>query len=233
MRYYNDLTYKEATMIIRELQIFEQNLYKEMPALQNIIHDNCFIAGGSIASLLQNEPPKDFDIFFKSEEAVKTFMAAVDVYPNCIGVTKYSCTFYLNFGPKTLVQFIHFKAGNPDEITNAFDFNHTMNYYDFKTQQLVIKFSSPIKNKDLVINMQIERPISALMRMTKFLRRGYKIDNLNLSQLIIKVLSLDLSNPIDFNTQLKDLYGFKLKDVSAIDILTAKKPLNELEWWMR
>ena len=42
----------------------------DSPEIRKIARDNVLITGGSIVSLLQNEDPKDFDVYFKTKESL-------------------------------------------------------------------------------------------------------------------------------------------------------------------
>ena len=147
----------------------------------SISFDRAYLAGGAIASLIQGEEPKDWDIYFdmlseaehcakilKSKDGVKDVAADYLVTPDNNGkmITANAITMQGNYS------FIHSIAGKPSEIKKSFDYVHCMAHFSFQDDTLYISRSiyDAAKNKKLVIN----NPENIkTYRKEKFLERGY------------------------------------------------------------
>ena len=146
-----------------------------------------FVSGGCIASLLQNEKPKDFDVYFKNSQMAQPVLDLFltnpfyneqiadidenyrDVTPNVNG----KCITENAISLKSGVQMITKHYGMPDEIRKTFDFVHCMPYYDPYSDKLYISKQQYIccTQKKLIRNMKHE--IGQYDRSGKFIERGY------------------------------------------------------------
>jgi hypothetical protein len=64
-------------VIQKKINDFLESIKDE--SLRNLLRKNIIVTGGSIVSMLLNETPNDFDIYFKTKEAAK---AAAQYYTN-------------------------------------------------------------------------------------------------------------------------------------------------------
>lgn len=143
-----------------------------------------FVSGGCIASLLQNETPKDFDVYFKSQSSANRvdsfcklnsgFVEDVnenyrDTTPNNSGklFTENAITM------KNGLQFITKHVGSPKEIRDTFDFVHCKPYYDFEEDLLYISKQQYLAcvDKKLIIN---NHNTVTEHRIQKFIQKGYR-----------------------------------------------------------
>lgn len=149
-----------------------------------------FISGGVTASLLQNEEPKDIDIYFsdgivadkiinlyKTDESYKNEVATFsekyrDVigHPSGLMITENAMTL------KNGNQLITRNYGTPEEIRKTFDFVHCMPYYSPSTD----KFYISAEQYNCCVG-KVLKPngtnIAERFRIDKFVSRGYKIGN--------------------------------------------------------
>ena len=144
-----------------------------------------YLTGGAIASLIQGEEPKDWDIYFKSEASQAwfagnwiTFESGIsdvdDSYAGFIGdngkaVTSKSITM------SNKISFIIMMgtATGPDVQRKTFDYLHCTPWYDIFTDVLYIskaQFDACLQKKLVVNNSSVIKP----WRESKFLERGYK-----------------------------------------------------------
>lgn len=145
-----------------------------------------YLAGGAIASLLQGEKPKDWDIYSESQFDMKMVEDMImkhadhiaDVSENYVGV------FGVN-GKMITANAITMKDGTsfitklylpPNEMKKTFDFIHCTPHYDISKKTLYISPRQYISivNKTLIRNMG---NIPQTWREEKFKKRGYKYVN--------------------------------------------------------
>ena len=155
---------------------------------KNIFHtpEHFYISGGAIASMLNKEVPKDFDVYCRDQkagDAVRELLTRqytaqikdvdekyreVDCWkiPGKM-VTEKSITMNNN------MSFIVMHYGEPSEIKATFDFLHCTPHYDIAEDKLYISRAQydSIKSKTLLVN----NPEKVVVhRMQKFVDRGWK-----------------------------------------------------------
>lgn len=154
---------------------------------KNVFHtpEHFYISGGAIASMLNKEVPKDFDVYCRDQkagDAVRELLTRqytaqikdvdekyreVDCWkvPGKM-VTEKSITMNNN------MSFIVMHYGEPSEIKATFDFLHCTPHYDIADDKLYISRAQydSIKSKTLVVN----NPDRVVMhRIEKFITRGW------------------------------------------------------------
>jgi hypothetical protein len=150
-----------------------------------------FISGGAIASILQQEEPKDVDIWFKDVnteilvvDTIKRFPEMIQDVNECYeaitlidgkNITANAITLASkNLLPGGPVQLITIMVGSPDKIRSTFDFIHCCPWYDLSKDTLYIsaKQYRCIKSKFLVKHFP-NGPDPKSWRVAKFQKRGY------------------------------------------------------------
>jgi hypothetical protein len=172
----NDL----ARIISAKTQIREKVKY--LISIVGSHYDDMYLTGGAVASLLQGETPKDWDIYFRTEEAqkevistfVNSFSDEIAVYDEKYRdiVTSEKVITENATSLKNGIQFITKYNGSPDVVRESFDFVHCKPYFDFRTNQLFISKEqyNLCLNKKLKINNM--KSVTA-WRQEKFEKRGY------------------------------------------------------------
>jgi hypothetical protein len=144
-----------------------------------------FVTGGCIGSLLRNEVPNDYDVYFLTEGAVnlisnlykhdESYKNEVEVYDekyreyNGVDgrlITENAITL------KNKIQLITKHYGSPDAVRKTFDFVHCMPYFDPVTDKLYIsrqQYDLCVNKKLLVNNIDNVTP----HRKNKFFERGW------------------------------------------------------------
>jgi len=187
--------------------------------------EHLFIAGGSIRSLVNNEVPKDYDIFCRTPEGLeklKEILKDIQKYSSLNAIGHTSLT-----GKD--IQFILCEIGSPEKIIGEFDFMMNMNYYDPKEDNLVIHYAA--YDKKLRVNSKARNVLGTLARISKFVARGYECpDATDLVTLGIRASKMEpvvktsqlvqhcrlascISSTVIFNNDLEEDY-----DISSLEI---------------
>lgn len=171
---------------------------------------HAFFAGGCIRDIILEEPIKDYDIYFESQEDVdrvkKYFnqlientenfeiLSMADQQSPYIKITiAGNYNVYVKYENKwIIIQFITLIYGSPRDVVRQFDFTINMNYFTFASEDLIV--STKPNNKELIPGHNIYFPIHALCRIPKFLKRGYTISNNNLLQLAEVATGMKIPN---------------------------------------
>lgn len=188
------------------------------------------LVGGALTSLLTRQPVNDFDIYFKSEE---DFLKAVgdlkknDIlspYELCfLGSTDKSATFRMA-GSDIKVQYIH-QAFYPD-VTSVFDdFDFTINMvgYDFESDKVIYNKNAlhHIAQRMLVVNPKTKFPLISVLRVGKYVDRGYYISKKEMVKLLIAVTGLEIKSYDDVKKHVGGMYG-----VNIDKLLDTKQPFS-------
>lgn len=135
-----------------------------LPGLLELTLEKGFCAGGAVRDIARGAKPRDYDIFFKSADAVEEFKQ------------KYShlCeeTVLGNFNLADF-QFITIYFGSPKDIISQFDWNVNQKYCDFA---ITNNPSYEYTETHLSFNCNASYRLSALLRLPKFIEMGYKIE---------------------------------------------------------
>lgn len=141
--------------------------------LRNTFAENVLVAGGSIGSLIRNETPNDYDLFFRNQETVNLISNYYQQYENSgnfriITITENAVTF------ENGIQLILKYSGDLKQLWNNFDFRHTKIGFDYRTKQIQYDnqavlgainnkelfyeaFNRDLKNLDLTLKRAIKR----------------------------------------------------------------------------
>ena len=127
--------------------------------------DGVVLAGGSIRDTLMNEIPKDYDIFFTSQEALDKAREFLSKKMDKIAETAYTQTFREEIYEVQLV----FKKiyDNKKQIISDFDFTPTM--FAIDNQGIAVGPTSleDVSGKICRVNV-ITKPLSSLNRLVKY-----------------------------------------------------------------
>ena len=151
--------------------------------------ENAFIAGGAIRSIMEKEAPSDYDIFLKNDSLVDRIRGSG------VFTSENAVTFYCN---EHKIQVITNEFGKPSKIVGEFDFTMNMNYYCPVQKRIVITHPVDVFNRTLRINPKCRNKVGTLVRIHKFLERGYKLQNrMDLVQIAIDISKLEPIKTID------------------------------------
>jgi hypothetical protein len=153
--------------------------------LHNNFTRSYFVTGGCIGSLLRNELPKDYDIYFFSKlkaDAVinlytndKSYMDQVavaednyrDVKIGEMVITENATTL------KNGLQLVTKHYGEPQDIRKTFDFVHCLPYYDPRDDKLYISREQYDLNMNKKMKPNIRQDLINSWRIVKYQERDF------------------------------------------------------------
>jgi len=148
--------------------------------LRNIFAENVLVAGGSIGSLIRNETPNDYDLFFRNQETVNLISNYYQQYDNSgnfriITITENAVTF------ENGIQLVLKYSGDLKQLWNNFDFRHTKIGFDYRTKQIQYDNQAvldSINNKQLFYEdfNKVNNLDLTLERVIKLINRGWGIN---------------------------------------------------------
>lgn len=183
------------------------------------------ITGGAIVSLLKDEEPNDYDVYFKNEESMKIvsnyyrrmeyaatklngeYQKAVEsgLCPEKPKVTSpyVAWTSGNAISLSNKIQIITRFTGSADEIHENFDFMHCMCVFDYSANKVIL----PAEALECIITKELrwvnsKYPLCSLLRMNKFIRRGWWINAGQIVKICLKIHELDLKDPFILKEQL-------------------------------
>jgi hypothetical protein len=230
-------------------------LYKLKQEILKIFkNNNAFIAGGAITSIFSHSEINDYDVFFKTEEDCLKTNKELDIFTEAfkfsssnssfskVAVTLNANTYKLILGPSykaITIQTISLKKTfqlNPVKIFDSFDFTVCCGLFDFKTDKFYFhpEFFKHLAAKVLVYNTTNDHPITALLRILKYQKKGFTIDSINMLKIAIAIMNLNFKTNKEFVEGIRGMYieGFKPvlseyeKDNSPVDIVAIMNKLQ-------
>ena len=93
--------------------------------------------------------------------------------------------------------------GEPDEIHSSYDFVHCMNYWSSKGDELVLRKEAleALLTKELRY-VGSKYPICSLIRLRKFIGRGWTVNAGQILKMVMQIGELDLTKPEVLEDQL-------------------------------
>jgi len=148
--------------------------------LRNTFAENVLVVGGSIGSLIRNETPNDYDLFFRNQETVNLISNYYQQYENSgnfriITITENAVTF------ENGIQLVLKYSGDLKQLWNNFDFRHTKIGFDYRTKQIQYDNQAvldSINNKQLFYEdfNKVNNLDLTLERVIKLINRGWGIN---------------------------------------------------------
>ncbi|WP_236809728.1 hypothetical protein [Bacillus glycinifermentans] len=161
---------------------------------QEEFKNKSYLAGGAIYSLYNNQIPKDYDFFLTDESLVKELRRFFDngtlKYKNGVKIGKYkgeTLVYTDNAISIGMYQIITKWVGDPEDVIEEFDFKHNMFYYKDDEIKTLVDWSYLEDNK-LRYNEKRARDIcGTIIRIKKFVERGFTITNREVSKMLLKL----------------------------------------------
>lgn len=106
------------------------------------------------------------------------------------------------------IQVILRFTGEPHDVHRYFDFEHTKGVFDFHSGKLSIPPTVEIAmlEKELIYTGSLY-PIKSVLRVKKFLQRGYTIKSVYILKMIFQLYRMNLTNKKVLEDQLMGVYG--------------------------
>lgn len=158
---------------------------KQTTGLYEFIKEHAYLAGGAVRDLIRNKTPKDFDFFFRTEEAAKEFAEKFGKQFKHTPFANYEGRYYV---PKLKYdrpyQFIMMYSGAPKEVVGQFDWNINMVWIDptFNNKP----GTEYVYVEDFMsLNVNATHKFSAMERLGSFLSAGYRISPTEMQRALV------------------------------------------------
>ena len=176
-----------------------------------------YLAGGACTSSFSNAKIHDLDIFFRSQWALSNALAVYSADEKI--KVKYSTDNAVSYrvnGKK--VQFIKKDGfvGEPEAVVPHFDFTISMCAYvpDERRFHYDPKFMEHLAARTLVYNPDSKNPLSTMVRVKKFLARGYTVSGVELVKLGLAINNLKITTYRELKEQLEGIDTVLLKELT-------------------
>ena len=188
-----------------------EDFSKEVAALRyGLGHiKGAFLAGGAITSHFTKQPIRDYDLYFKNKAAFLECLA--DMYYSgawCVAVTPRAITLIQNGSTVyQLMSFAWFETAQA--IFDKFDFSCCMAAIDLETDEFFRdgRFFIDLAKRELRFNHHTEFPLGSAMRVAKYQKRGYHIEDSELLKVLIACSFKEISTWEDLKNQIGGQYG--------------------------
>lgn len=200
---------------------------------------NVYLAGGSITSIFTNKEVNDLDLYFTSYENFEKFYLTVQqiedaelneidplsnvykrmiceeeykLYPVCL--TEKSITFTGFSGRQVQCILFNFPK-TPEDLFKSFDFSVNMGLFDFSNDCWVFHkdFLKHNAQNAVVINPYTSYPIVSLLRIYKYIDKGYSFSKKELLKLSVGIANLNFKTWEEVKTHFSGMYGEKVTDI--------------------
>ncbi len=198
-----------------------------------------FLAGGYIRALIAGEPPSDIDIFGPDKETLARWAKDIVVEASAVArlhETTNAFTVIFSNGRKPLQFIYRWTYSDAERLVNEFDFTiaRAAIWHDGLTWQSACdpRFYPDLAARRLVYcaPTRAEDAGGSLMRVRKFLSRGYRIAPESLGACVARLMMgvrLDRNNlPLDEPWLAKVLTGL-LREVDPLTIIDGIEPIDE------
>lgn len=219
----------------REATILLGNLINKSPDVFDILtHSKCYIAGGAITSVFTGNKINDYDIYFPSFSPVKDL--EIEPFHTDLDFTRKKLNqlarpivetdFALSYEIDGIhIQLISLYAGmHIEKILSKFDFTCCMGAF-CPTQYNLEKCKDPIfilndrflmhnSQRRLVYNVNSQYPFASIIRMKKYMSRGYDISGLEMLKLVLKCNSVNIQNYADLRENMLGIDTLVFKELT-------------------
>lgn len=181
---------------------------------------NCFIAGGSILSVVTKTEIKDYDIYPKSFEGFSDAVHTMKEHSAyVVSITEKAITYICNdihdrSGCRVTAQIMLFDwFDTAEKIFDYFDFTVCMAAYDCDTKSYIFHedFYPDVSSNTLRFNYKTKYPLGSLLRVHKYKNKGYNIGKLEHTKIALALAKKGLPNSWDeLESQIGGFYGKEL-----------------------
>jgi hypothetical protein len=188
-------------------------------------NNNAMLAGGAFERILTNNPVNDLDIYFtRPEDVYSTVKALIANKYAIMAKTNRSLLLKNNNSfdniPINIIYMSFFKDLNA--VFDNFDYECCKAGFYFSNNEFVCSpiFWETLQTKSLKYTGS-KYPIGALMRLTKYVQRGYTPDYSSVLKLYKDLNALNMVDPETIENQIGGMYGCRvdLKGLSLDQII--------------
>lgn len=171
---------------------------------------NGIIAGGFIVSVLRKVEINDIDIYFKNVEDCIGFIEEFKDKVSIVCLTDKAVT--MNHSGVTVQVIFDRFYHKATEVFKTFDFSCCMGAFDVEQDELYLHDNFLIDNTrmELNVNGKTSYPLMSLMRVNKYINKGYFIPRKELLKLALQTSKLNIKDWDDLNKHIGGMYGLNL-----------------------
>lgn len=212
-----------------------EKIKKELPNCIEEINDelpdgsSLVLAGGAIRSLFSNSPINDYDLYLVTdnlddEKYGELIFTIVDELSSCGSFV--SCTdksLMVNHSGN-MINFVFFKKfTSVQEIFDSFDFSCVMGGYHIKEERFYLSNNFLLDNISKIIkfNTNTSYPIMSLLRVKKYVDRGFYISRNEMLKICLKISQLEITSFDILKKHMGGMYGIKIEK-----LFDTTKPFN-------
>lgn len=206
------------------------------PYVQQLLtKHNGFVSGGAITSVFTRKPINDIDIYFPSSEMREAFQKELNPgyqYKNNTDFSKTSdmkkdaqkkaqvvfetenaISFWLRDKKYQIIKAFN---GIPSDVFDKYDFTINMGAWipSEDTFEIHENFFEHLAERRLVINLGTEYPISTVVRMFKYQKKGYIISGTEVIKIVLFCHHLKMISLRDLKRQLHGIDTLFLKPLT-------------------
>lgn len=200
------------------------------------MNTGCIIAGGAITSIFSGKDINDVDVYFKDYNSLMIVLKNLFNNDDLEDADFYDLSshslIFTNMTKKSIlfmkdglnVQLIYFKFfKDAQEIFDTFDFTINMGAYDCAKGDFVLhpNFLKDVAQRQLMVNTNTAFPIISLLRVDKYIKRGYKISRKDFVGLCLAVNKLNITSWEEAADAIGGMYGY-----TYTDLFNTKEPFS-------
>lgn len=202
----------------------------------------CYLAGGSILSIVTKSEIADYDVYPKSRKSMIDIFYVLEEN-NCfiVNVSDRAVTWKCNDvtndkGERAIIQVMTFDEFNsPERIFEFFDFSVCMAAFDADTNEYHFHpdFWPSVASKTLHFNHRTKFPLNSIIRVGKYTSKGYYLPKAESVKMSLAVINAGMPTSwSDLEAAIGGSYGKQLKlavDGKEYSYETAMEILDNLE----
>jgi hypothetical protein len=218
------------------------------PVINNALIKYGYIAGGAVLSVFSSKKINDYDLYFYSKELMISFLEEIKFVNKRVDWSnKEKRPKIIKLSMKDIIlihstdnadTFIHknqtyqvIKAffGSPLHLFRYFDYSVCMGAYlpSEKIFHLNSNFLLDIASGYMHFNIGTEYPIASLVRLSKYMRKGYKINGTEMIKIALCINNLNIKTYADLK---KHLLGIDTQFLAEITIKLESEPNKEYDY---
>lgn len=204
-------------------------------AIKGLRACNGIVAGGAITALFSGQKIRDWDIYFSSEADCQTAVTWFGINGKLVNETDTSKSYHLGKQEKPYQLIVLSDLfGEPAAIFSYYDFTVCMGAYQFSQDQAKEgfvfgdEFHKHIGQRRLVFHTGTMFPICSMLRVMKYVKRGYFITGMELLKIGLSIHSLKIESYKDLRRQLQGIDTAFLADLT--DQMKGGQPLALKEY---
>lgn len=191
-------------------------------AINGLRSCNAIIAGGAITALFTGQKIRDWDIYFRHAVDCHRAVTWFGINGTLANETDTSKSYHLGKQEKPYQLIVMQDLfGDPKTIFNYYDFTVCMAAYQFredgKEEGFVFgeDFFKHIGQRRLVFHTGTMFPICSMLRVMKYVKKGFFITGMELLKIGLSIHSLKMETYADLRRQLQGIDTAFLSDLTA------------------